>query len=198
MTDSVDQDSLAQKGIQSEDQEIQAYITVPDGSYTKDGELTFTLTAQEYKTFPVSPVVTQGIYKCELKVNKLGNFNFGVMKSGLVIPFGMNGNQYPYFKDCMFFHSNGSLYQNHKTPAGNQQIKEGDVAAIEVNLAEPKTAHLFINDVQQPVYMSGIPDKVQFFFNINFPGESVTVLSLRKLNVPNAKNISGEIEIKWQ
>ncbi|KAA6355715.1 MAG: hypothetical protein EZS28_048758, partial [Streblomastix strix] len=79
---------------------------------------------------------------------------------------------------------------------GNQQMKDGDIIAIEVNQAPPRTVHLFINNEQQPVYMSGIPEFVQFFFDLCEQGTSVTVLSLKKLAVPTVKNISEAKEVK--
>ncbi|KAA6393731.1 MAG: hypothetical protein EZS28_010744 [Streblomastix strix] len=82
-------------------------INVPTGSYTKkDGEYTYTSTAAQFKVFPIKPVITEGIYKCEFK----GTFNtgcdwIGVMKAGHVIPFGSHANQHPYAKDSMFFYN---------------------------------------------------------------------------------------------
>ncbi|KAA6324239.1 MAG: hypothetical protein EZS28_054214, partial [Streblomastix strix] len=63
-------------------------ITVPSGSYKKkEDEFVFTSTGDEYKTFPIDLQISRGIYRCEFKNNK-NLCAFGVMKSGLVIPFG--------------------------------------------------------------------------------------------------------------
>ncbi|KAA6373200.1 MAG: hypothetical protein EZS28_031272, partial [Streblomastix strix] len=90
-------------------------INVPTGSYKrKDGEFTYTSTAAQYKVFPIEPVITEGIYKCEIKGNLgTGNDWFGVMKSGLVIPFESHTNTQPYAKDSIFFYA-GHVYQNGK------------------------------------------------------------------------------------
>ncbi|KAA6380355.1 MAG: hypothetical protein EZS28_024118, partial [Streblomastix strix] len=176
-------------------------IDVPSGSYTKkDGEYTYTSTSVQYKVFPIKPVITQGITKCEFKGNfSTGSDWVGVMKSGLVVPFGSHANTQPYAKDCMLF-CYGGMYQNSKpTMAGNKSIKADDLVAIEVNMnTRPRTAHLFINNVQQPGYISGLPEKVQYYFQLYSSGFPATVQSLKRLSAPTVKNVSGGKEVKWE
>ncbi|KAA6393860.1 MAG: hypothetical protein EZS28_010611 [Streblomastix strix] len=175
-------------------------INVPSGSYTKkDGELTYTSTQVQYKVFPINPEIDQGIYKCELK----GSFNpgngwIGVIKSGLVVPFGQSNHIKPYAKDSMIF-CNGSIYQNAKANAGNQATNTNDVQAIEINInSTPRTTHLFLSDIQQPVYISGLPESVQYYFLLYTTGQPATVLSLKRLTSPTVANISNAKEVKWQ
>ncbi|KAA6360287.1 MAG: hypothetical protein EZS28_044186, partial [Streblomastix strix] len=179
--------------------EIPISITVPTGQYTKkEGQFTYTATSNQYLTFPIDTRINQGIYRCEFKANKVGDQQFGVMKSGLVIPFGQYPNSSSYCKDNMFFYCKGQMYQNVKNTPGNQAMKDDDIIAIEVNMTVPRTAHLFINSIQQPVFMSGLPESVQFYFFINFVGDSTTVLSLKKLAAPTIANIPDAKEIKWE
>ncbi|KAA6378929.1 MAG: hypothetical protein EZS28_025543 [Streblomastix strix] len=176
--------------------EIPIQITVQPGSYTKEkNEFTYISTQSEYKTFPINPAVINGIFKCEMKINNLGDIYVGVMKSGLLIPFDRYPGELPY---CIIFRQSGPVYQNSAELQGNQQMKDGDQIAIEVNLlTTPRTAHLFINGQQQPVFVSGLPKSVQFWFFLHHFGDSITVLSLKKLNVPNVTKIPDEIKMKW-
>ncbi|KAA6384321.1 MAG: hypothetical protein EZS28_020153 [Streblomastix strix] len=175
-------------------------INVPTGSYTKkDGEYTYTSTSGEYKTFPINPIITQGIYKCEFKANQLGNIYFGVMKTGLIVPFGKNSSTQPYTKDNIMTYRNGNVYWNGKGTAGNKNIQTGDIVAIEVNMnVVPRTAHFFTNNVQQPVYISGLPESVQFYFSFNSSVDSISVLSLKYLASSTVTNIPGSKEAKWE
>ncbi|KAA6360584.1 MAG: hypothetical protein EZS28_043888, partial [Streblomastix strix] len=102
-------------------------------------------------------------------------------------------------KDSIFFYA-GHVYQNGKpTPAGNQTITNNDIVAIEVNMnATPRTAHLFINNVQQPGYMSGLPESVQYYFQLYTMGQPTTVLSLKRLSAPTVTNIINAKEVKWE
>ncbi|KAA6362483.1 MAG: hypothetical protein EZS28_041991 [Streblomastix strix] len=99
----------------------------------------------------------------------------------------------------MFFQYAGKLFHNGKYTAGNQEIKDNDSVALEVNLnSTPRTVHLFINNVQQPIFISGVPESVQFFFFIYQIGNSVTVLSLKRLTATSVQNIPGSKQIKWE
>ncbi|KAA6399513.1 MAG: hypothetical protein EZS28_004957 [Streblomastix strix] len=176
-------------------------INVPTGSYTKkDGEFTYTSTQGQFKVFQINPVITEGIYKCEFK----GTFNtsndwIGVMKSGLNVPFGSHTNTQLYAKDSMFFQTS-YVFQNGKpTMAGNKTITNNDIVSIEVNMnTTPRTAHLFINNVQQPGYISGLPESIQYYFQLWTMGQPATVLSLKRLSAPTVTNISNAKEVKWE
>ncbi|KAA6361772.1 MAG: hypothetical protein EZS28_042702 [Streblomastix strix] len=61
----------------------------------------------------------------------------------------------------------------------------------------PRTVRLFINGVLQPVYMSGLPNSVQFFFAFSYPNDSVSVISMRNLSIPTNTSISGAQEVLW-
>ncbi|KAA6370393.1 MAG: hypothetical protein EZS28_034080, partial [Streblomastix strix] len=168
---------------QPKSDEIPISITVQSGSYTKkEGEFNYTSTSYSVKTFPIDQQITHGICRCELKINKVGDNHVGVMKSGLNVPFGGWPGLEPYNKDCKVFFNGGLVGQNSQNTTGNQQMKDGDLVSIEVNMdATPRTAHLFINGQQQPVFVSGLPESVQFWFFLCWNGDSITVLSLKKL-----------------
>ncbi|KAA6359964.1 MAG: hypothetical protein EZS28_044508, partial [Streblomastix strix] len=102
-------------------------------------------------------------------------------------------------KDSIFFYA-GHVYQNGKpTSAGNQTITNNDIVAIEVNMnTTPRTAHLFINNGQQPGYMSGLPESVQYYFQLYTMGQPTTVLSLKRLSAPTVTNIINAKEVKWE
>ncbi|KAA6387584.1 MAG: hypothetical protein EZS28_016889 [Streblomastix strix] len=153
--------------------DIPISINVPSGNYTKkEQEYTYTSTS-EFS-------------------------DFGVMKAGLSIPFGSRSYEQPYGKDSMFFYC-GYVYQNTKFTLGNQAFKDNDTAVIEINLLSvPRTSHLFINGVQQPAYISGIPESVQYFFLFQSQGASITVLSLKRLSTPTIVNMSNTKEVKWE
>ncbi|KAA6366345.1 MAG: hypothetical protein EZS28_038128, partial [Streblomastix strix] len=175
------------------------YIAVPPGSYTKkEGEFTYSSTTTEWKTFPVGPPVSKGIYKLRMRINKRSNITVGVMKQGLVVPFDKWPGYQPYAKDCIVFHDNGGVAQQSIYSSGNQKMKDGDQVDIEVNMeATPRTCHLFIDGQQQTVFVSGFPEAVQFWFFLNYVGDSISVLSLVKLNEPTVVKFSNEKELKW-
>ncbi|KAA6392639.1 MAG: hypothetical protein EZS28_011832 [Streblomastix strix] len=154
-------------------------ITVPEGDYIKkEDEFTYISTKDEFKTFPIDKQISHGIYRCEFKNNNNVSA-FGVMKSGLVIPFG---------RGC----------GNGKQIGVRQESKHGYTVAIEINMTPPRTASFFVNGKQLPVFVSNLPESVQFFFFLYFKDESVTILSLKRIEAPTATNIPNAKEMKWK
>ncbi|KAA6393020.1 MAG: hypothetical protein EZS28_011455 [Streblomastix strix] len=139
---------------QPKSEEIPISITVPFGSYIKkEGEFTYTSTKDDLKTFPIDQYIALGKFRF-----------FGVMKYGPSVPFDGYPLNYPHNKNCMYFRYGGEVKQNGKSTEGNQRIIQGDLITLEVNMdIVPRTVRLFINGVLQPVYMSGIPDSIQFY-----------------------------------
>ncbi|KAA6380458.1 MAG: hypothetical protein EZS28_024015, partial [Streblomastix strix] len=186
---------------QPKSDEIPISITVPSGGYTKkEGEFTYTSTDYEYKTCPIDKQINRGICICEFKINNLTNWQyFGVMKTGPSVPFNEHPNQSPHYKNCMIFRTGGEVRQNGKQTNRNQEMKKGDIISLEVNMdIVPRTVKLFINGVLQPVYMSGIPDSIQFYFFFEYSDESVTVFSLKRLSSPTDATVFGAKEVKWE
>ncbi|KAA6358146.1 MAG: hypothetical protein EZS28_046328 [Streblomastix strix] len=121
------------------------------------------------------------------------------MKSGLVIPFGKGCGCEPYCKDNTYYNNQIKyITQNKKEIRVNQEQNRGDIVAIEVNMTPPRIATYFVNGKQLPVFVSNLPESVQFFFYLYFKGESVTVLSLKRLEAPTATNNPDAQELKWE
>ncbi|KAA6402278.1 MAG: hypothetical protein EZS28_002190 [Streblomastix strix] len=183
----------SQFSIQQLPGDIPISITIPieySKQYTKkEGEFTYTSKNGECKTFPIDQIITNGLYRCEFKVNKAGS-SFGIMKSGLIIPFGKGCGWGPYGKD-------NACYSQKSNIGGNQELKDGDIVAIEVIMTAPRTATFFINGKQQPVYISNIPESVQFFFTLSQNNTSTTVLSLKRLEASTSTNIAGATKVIW-
>ncbi|KAA6367144.1 MAG: hypothetical protein EZS28_037329, partial [Streblomastix strix] len=55
----------------------------------------------------------------------------------------------------------------------------------------------FIDNVQQPVYISGINEKVRFIFHIGGNYSSCLIRSLKKLEAPTSVNIENEKTVQW-
>ncbi|KAA6373601.1 MAG: hypothetical protein EZS28_030872, partial [Streblomastix strix] len=59
------------------------------------------------------------------------------------------------------------------------------------------TLILFIDNVQQPVYFSGIKEKVRFIVYMHSAGSSCTILSLKQLISPTSKHIANQYAVQW-
>ncbi|KAA6374348.1 MAG: hypothetical protein EZS28_030125 [Streblomastix strix] len=174
--------------------QIQFQILIPAESNPKIDEInTISSTKTEDQIFIINKIITTGIYRCQFRVNH-GGSAFGVMKSGQVLPTGRRCDQ----DIAMYFTHKQYLWQNWKSTSGNEKYCDGSVVEIEVNMAMPRTATLFINGRQQPVNMTGLPNSVQFFFSTYWQYTSVTVLSLKCLYAPTTVKIHGAKEVEMK
>ncbi|KAA6375980.1 MAG: hypothetical protein EZS28_028492, partial [Streblomastix strix] len=63
--------------------------------------------------------------------------------------------------------------------------------------SEKGTLIFFVDGVQEPVYISGIKEKVRFFICMYYAGTSCTIRSLKKLNSPTSEHVPNEKAIQW-
>ncbi|KAA6366965.1 MAG: hypothetical protein EZS28_037508 [Streblomastix strix] len=150
---------------------------------------------QQIVYIPISVTVPKGDYtKKDDEFTFTSNTVFGIKKSGLIIPFGKRPQDQPYAKGNI-----GPVKQNDIETYGNQLMNQGDLISEEVNMdIVPRTVKLFINGNLQPIYMSGIPDSIQFYFSLWATGNTITVLSLKRLAQSTDATVQGAKEVKWE
>ena len=61
----------------------------------------------------------------------------------------------------------GVVHNQASNPVGkNEEVKEGDEWSMEVDLRsrekEKRTLHFFVRGIQQRVFITGVPDRVEF------------------------------------
>ncbi|KAA6373136.1 MAG: hypothetical protein EZS28_031336, partial [Streblomastix strix] len=79
---------------------------------------------------------------------------------------------------------------------GNAKFKDNQILRLEFDSFKG-TLILFIDNVQQPVYFSGIKEKVRFIIYMYDQYASCTIRSLKKLNTPTSKHLENEQAIQW-
>ncbi|KAA6355056.1 MAG: hypothetical protein EZS28_049417 [Streblomastix strix] len=90
---------------------------------------------------------------------------------------------------------NTVLYKGSYTP-GNEMFQNNQIVRLEFD-SEKGTLTFFLDEVQQPVYFSGIKEKVRFIIYMKKIGSSCIIRSLNKLVAPTVKQLEEEKEIKW-
>ncbi|KAA6395335.1 MAG: hypothetical protein EZS28_009136 [Streblomastix strix] len=78
---------------------------------------------------------------------------------------------------------------------GNAPI-ESQIVKAELNFGKG-TLSFFLNDLQQPVYISGINEKVRFIIYLFTVGATCSILSLKKIATPAAENMQNEKGVNW-
>ncbi|KAA6352743.1 MAG: hypothetical protein EZS28_051731, partial [Streblomastix strix] len=79
---------------------------------------------------------------------------------------------------------------------GNQGFDNNEIVRLEFD-SEKGTLTFFLNDVQQPVYISGIKEKVRFVFALYQTNETCIIRSLKKLAAVTAGHVANEKAVQW-
>ncbi|KAA6354909.1 MAG: hypothetical protein EZS28_049564 [Streblomastix strix] len=90
----------------------------------------------------------------------------------------------------------GRVLCKQKGTTGNTAYGDNQIIKQELNF-EQGTLIFFVDGVQQPVYISGIKEKVRFFVCMYDAGSQCTIRSLQKLTSPTSEHIPNEKAINW-
>ncbi|KAA6354664.1 MAG: hypothetical protein EZS28_049809 [Streblomastix strix] len=63
--------------------------------------------------------------------------------------------------------------------------------------SEKGTLKFFLEGVQQPVYISGVKEKVHFFIFVYISFTTCILRSLKKIQAPTTEHIANEVAIQW-
>ncbi|KAA6371897.1 MAG: hypothetical protein EZS28_032576, partial [Streblomastix strix] len=81
---------------------------------------------------------------------------------------------------------------------GNSPFKDKDIVVIEVNMDKfQRTAHLFINNEQQPVFILNTPESIRMMVYFYRAGGVVHTTSLLRLITPSIKNLPNQRAVDW-
>ncbi|KAA6402577.1 MAG: hypothetical protein EZS28_001907, partial [Streblomastix strix] len=80
--------------------------------------------------------------------------------------------------------------------SGNVAFTNNQIVKIEFD-SEKGTLHLFVDGAQQPIYISGINEKVRFAIYMYWAGSAWTLRSLKKLSTPTVGHLPNERALQW-
>ncbi|KAA6401215.1 MAG: hypothetical protein EZS28_003259 [Streblomastix strix] len=93
---------------------------------------------------------------------------------------------------------NGWIYNINDYVKGNSQFDSGDHVKMELNMEnDPHSLTFFVNDVEQPHYVVGIPPEVRIWIFLENIGESFKILKFQKLLNPVAQHGPGTQMWEW-
>ncbi|KAA6392568.1 MAG: hypothetical protein EZS28_011904 [Streblomastix strix] len=150
-------------------------------------------------TISLSQILENGIWEIETEFS--GNLNgicIGVMKDSFNFSAGQHSTNCSY--QCVSYSSNkyqkGQIkYKDHWT-SGNKGYSAGQKVKEQFD-SEKGTLIFFVDGVQEPVYISGIKEKVRFFICMYSADSSCTIRSLKKLSSPTSGHVPNEKAIQW-
>ncbi|KAA6377333.1 MAG: hypothetical protein EZS28_027140 [Streblomastix strix] len=157
---------------------------------------------KEYSNCTISlvQVLDNGIWTLEAMFqNTKGCPAIGIVRDSYDIPakayFAYQPHTYHIAAFCGKDHNYPVYYKGNGTK-GNAGFYDNQILRLEFDSFKG-TLILFIDNVQQPVYFSGIKEKVRFVIYMYYEGGTCTIRSLKKLNTPTSKHLDNEQTIEW-
>ncbi|KAA6386950.1 MAG: hypothetical protein EZS28_017521 [Streblomastix strix] len=151
-------------------------------------------------TISLVQVLNNGIWSIEAMFqNSEGFAVIGIVRDSYAIPAKADYENEPYTNHIAVFCSGGyynAAYYKGQSTYGNELFNDNQILRLEFDSFKG-TLILFINNVQQPVYFSGIKEKVRFIVNMYYDKSSCTIRSLKQLIAPTSKQIANEVAVQW-
>ncbi|KAA6364019.1 MAG: hypothetical protein EZS28_040454 [Streblomastix strix] len=153
-----------------------------------------------YCTIAIDPVITEGIVRFEVIFENTVEWRIiGIADASCSFSAGkgpwQDGNQE---KTVSYRGYNGSLDHIPNGISGNQKYADGQRIAVEVDMTTvPRRATFFVEDIEQPNFVIGIPEAVRFWaFTFN-KSSSFTVIKFERLIQSTAKGVKGSKALEW-
>ncbi|KAA6366374.1 MAG: hypothetical protein EZS28_038099 [Streblomastix strix] len=156
----------------------------------------------QYPTISFSPALENGIYLTEVEFGGNGDSGIGIVRDS----YSLNSQGNPYEgTNCQHMATFGGYnysggqgcvsYKGNKTE-GNSYYSENQTVKLEYDSGKG-TLILFINGTQQPVFVSGIREKVRFILSLWTSCGNCTIKSLKKLSAPTSVQMSNGNAVQW-
>ncbi|KAA6317606.1 MAG: hypothetical protein EZS28_055073 [Streblomastix strix] len=88
------------------------------------------------------------------------------------------------------------IWYKGKPTYGMDGFGDNQILRLEFD-SEKGTLFLFVDNIQQELYISGIKEKVRFIICMKYAGSQCTIRSLKKLDTPTSCHVQDEQSIQW-
>ncbi|KAA6398188.1 MAG: hypothetical protein EZS28_006281 [Streblomastix strix] len=154
-----------------------------------------------YQPIAVDPVITEGIVYFEAAIqglNKINDESVGIMDSSITfIPESTPRNQSPN-QTVFYSGQKGQIEHMEREVNGNAQFLCDQRIGAEVDMdSTPRTLHFFVEDVEQPIFVVGIPAAIRFFVSISQQGSSFKVSKFERRYHSTAKGVHGSKSFEY-
>ncbi|KAA6364704.1 MAG: hypothetical protein EZS28_039769 [Streblomastix strix] len=188
-------------------QDLQININNPDpgdfiGSVEASGKLKISKKQNKWSTVSLSQVLENGVYTSEIEFfnSHNGNIAVGIVRDSYTIPAGI----YPWqanHQDHMAAYvgtatGSGNVYYEGNETVGNAGFADNQIVKMEYN-SEKGILIFFVAGIQQPIYISGIKEKVRFIVSIHYADSYCIIRSLKKLSTQTQIRVANAMSVQW-
>ncbi|KAA6392188.1 MAG: hypothetical protein EZS28_012284 [Streblomastix strix] len=155
---------------------------------------------EDYCTIAIDPIIREGMIRIEIIFDNNGGRISGVGIADASCSFAVgsiptnDGNK----EKTVRYYNKGSLNHITNYAIRNQIYEVGQRIAIEVDMTTvPRRATFFVDDIEQPNYVIGIPSEIRFLAFTYVRSTSFTILKFEKLVQSTAKGVEGSQALEW-
>ncbi|KAA6378248.1 MAG: hypothetical protein EZS28_026224 [Streblomastix strix] len=165
-----------------------------------DGNQFINSDQHDYCTIAINPIINEGIVKIEIIYENTGICDkiVGIADSSCSFATGKGPSANRNDNKTIRYWNDGCL--NHITygTKRNQSYVDGERIGIEVDMTKvPRRVTFFINDVEQPNYVVGIPSEIRFWAYTNKRSSSFIINKFQRLIQSTAKGVAGSKALQW-
>ncbi|KAA6371839.1 MAG: hypothetical protein EZS28_032634 [Streblomastix strix] len=156
----------------------------------------------EENTILLTQVLEDGIWQLETKFNNSNSADagIGIVQDSYKIPADTNPTINPHIQNMAVFVGNGwTTSMICYKGIGTFEISGfGDNQILKLEFDSKKaTLFLFVDNIQQELYICGIKEKLRFIIYMYYTGSQCTIQSLKKLSAPTSSHVDNEKSVEW-
>ncbi|KAA6365106.1 MAG: hypothetical protein EZS28_039367 [Streblomastix strix] len=185
--------------IQSIIQITQIFIIKESKQGIAEGNKFFHSDKNECCTIAIDPIISDGIVRIEIILENNGEFAYcmGIADASCSFAAGKkpwdDGNR----EMTIRYYWDGEISHITWGPQ-NQEYSDGQKVGIEVDMTTvPRRVTFFVDDIEQPYYVIGIPSEIRFWAYISNKSSSFTVTKFERLIKSSAKGVEGSKALEW-
>ncbi|KAA6366622.1 MAG: hypothetical protein EZS28_037851, partial [Streblomastix strix] len=156
----------------------------------------------KYNTVSLTQVLEDGIWQLETEFNNSHNAcaGIGIVRDSYNILADTGPGYSPHTQNMAVFVGKGwdtpMIFYKGKSNCGMSGFGDNQILRLEFD-SEKGTLFLFVDNIQQELYISGIKEKVRFIIYMWYAGSQCTIRSLKKLSAPTSGHVANEKSVEW-
>ncbi|KAA6389295.1 MAG: hypothetical protein EZS28_015177 [Streblomastix strix] len=150
-------------------------------------------------TIAINPIIKERIVRIEVVVENIGFYkSLGIADASCSFAAGRAPWEYGNDRKTVRYTFIGDLDHITWNKKGNQEYADGQRIAVEVDMTTvPRRATFFVDDIEQPNYVIGIPEAIRFWIYTCINSSSFTVTQFKRLIQSTAKGVKGSKALEW-
>ncbi|KAA6403436.1 MAG: hypothetical protein EZS28_001028 [Streblomastix strix] len=150
-----------------------------------------------YSTIAIDPVVSEGIVRFEVVFENSGDFSsLGIADASC--SFAAGKGPWEDGKKTVRYYQSGYLDHITEYIIRNRRYKDGQrISAIVDMTSNPRKVVFYIDDIEQPNYVIGIPSEIRFWALTYYRSSSFTVTKFERLVQFTQQEVVGSKALQW-